>query len=105
MSLKDLFANKYGSIHHQSALKPCPFCGSKEVEAISKPESMVDGDSKCRNCLATGPIVIYGWNDRAVPASILEDAETVISFSRSEDSFSSYICASKRIAEYIRGLG
>lgn len=56
-----------------NVLKPCPFCGSKEITVKVIPNEY-EGDLacvKCETCFATGPesfednSAIIDWNDRA----------------------------------------
>lgn len=50
-------------------LKPCPFCGSKDVFAVPT-DAFWGHVVSCNNCGASGPMAsteeeaIAGWNDR-----------------------------------------
>ena len=56
-------------------LKPCPFCGSKEVNATTPPQKHPDMDAAmywvCPECVACGPIgatleeATDNWNKRS----------------------------------------
>lgn len=52
-------------------LKPCPFCGSFEVEVKGVGEDAMDSAVVCQNCGAVGPLDRHGdgnaenlWNER-----------------------------------------
>jgi len=60
-------------------LKPCPFCGSEDVELVSFGAKTVSYQVKCNTCEAYGPLFYNGneaasraalfWNTRPSPKS------------------------------------
>ena len=44
-------------------LKPCPFCGSDDVDVTFTGEEETEAVGYCENCLAEGPVATIGCRD------------------------------------------
>lgn len=57
-------------------LKPCPFCGSKNLEVHGKPGILnAHDDVGCNDCNAFSPLPT--WNRRAQSDSVPDEAESI----------------------------